>query len=161
MREFVRSRGKWNTDSVDKKPTRRHFFVLSFISPLQVAQHVSGKHVPIFRSWRLRSVIATCWFCAVAAGRLSEPVSRQCVYWGVRSVATNYSLLTGSDSLPAVTAHQHVAITLRSRQLLKMGTWLPETCWATCKGEIKDNTKKWHLDGFLSTLNYDARSTTH
>ena len=25
-------------------------FVLSFISPLQVAQHVSGNHVPIFRS---------------------------------------------------------------------------------------------------------------
>ena len=28
-------------------------FVLSFISPLQVAQHVSGNHVPIFRSWRI------------------------------------------------------------------------------------------------------------
>jgi len=41
---------------------------------------------------------------------------------------THY-LLTGSDSLPAATAqHQHVAKTLRSRQLLKMGTWLPETC---------------------------------
>jgi len=51
-------------------------FVLSFISLLQVAQHVSGNHVPIFRSWRLRSVIATCWYCAVAAGRLSEPVSK-------------------------------------------------------------------------------------
>ena len=41
---------------------------------------------------------------------------------------THY-LLTGSDSLPAATTqHQHVAITLRSRQLLKMGTRLPETC---------------------------------
>ena len=30
---------------------------------------------------------------------------------------------------PEATAqYQHVAITLRSRQLLKMGTWLPETC---------------------------------
>jgi len=61
---------------------------------------------------------------------------------------THY-LLTGSDSLPAATAkYQHVAITLRSRQLLKMGTRLPETCWATCKGEIKDNTKvtsSWFL----------------
>jgi len=35
--------------SMEKKPTRCHF-VLSFISPLQVAQHVSGNHVPIFRS---------------------------------------------------------------------------------------------------------------
>jgi hypothetical protein len=44
--------------------------------------------------------------------------------------------------------YQHEAITLRSRQLLKMGTWLPETCWASCKGEIKDNTKvtsSWYL----------------
>ena len=42
---------------------------------------------------------------------------------------THYLLLTGSDSLPAATVqYQHVAITLRSRQLLKMGTWLPETC---------------------------------
>jgi hypothetical protein len=41
---------------------------------------------------------------------------------------THY-LPTGSDSLPAATAqYQHVEITLRSRQLLKMGTWLPETC---------------------------------
>ena len=59
----------------DKKSTRCHF-VLSFISPLQVAQHVSGNHVPIFRSWWLCSVIATCRYCAMAAGRLSEPVSR-------------------------------------------------------------------------------------
>jgi len=51
-------------------------FVLSFISPLQVAQHVSGSHVPILRSWRLCSVITTCWYCAVAAGRLSELISR-------------------------------------------------------------------------------------
>ena len=61
---------------------------------------------------------------------------------------THY-LLTGSDSLPAAMAqHQHVAITLRSRQLLKMGTWLTETCRATCKGEINDNTKvtsSWFL----------------
>jgi len=64
---------------------------------------------------------------------------------------THY-LLTGSDSLPAATAqYQHVAITLRSHQLLKMSTWLPETCSATCKGEIKDNTK-WHLVGFFSIL---------
>ena len=96
-------------------------YVLSFISLLQVAQHVSGNHVPIFRSWRLRSVIATCWYCAVAVFVARTP------QW------THY-LLTESDSLPAATAqYQHVAIKLRSRQLLKMGTWLPETCWATCK----------------------------
>jgi len=43
--------------------------------------------------------------------------------------------------------YQHEAITSRSRQLLMMGTWLRETCWATIRREIK-NTKKWHLVGF-------------
>ena len=33
-----------------------------FISLLIVAQHVSGNHVPIIRSWRLRHVIASCWY---------------------------------------------------------------------------------------------------
>ena len=33
-----------------------------FISLLIVAQHVSDNHVPIIRSWRLRDVIALCWY---------------------------------------------------------------------------------------------------
>ena len=33
-----------------------------FISLLIVAQHVSGNHVPIIRSWRLRDVIALRWY---------------------------------------------------------------------------------------------------
>jgi hypothetical protein len=47
--------------------------------------------------------------------------------------------------------YQHKAITSPSRQLLMMGTWLPETCWTTIRREIK-NTKSdicWFL---LSTL---------
>ena len=36
--------------------------------------------------------------------------------------------------------YQHEAIISRSRQLLMMGTRLPETCWATSRREIK-NTK--------------------
>ena len=31
--------------------------------------------------------------------------------------------------------YQHKAITSRSRQFLMMGTWLPETCWATIRRE--------------------------
>jgi len=130
-----------------KKPTRCHF-VLSFISPLQVAQHVSGNHVPIFRSWRLCGGIATC-----CQNRLAGSVSIE-EFVVLRTPQWTHYLLTGSDSLPAANAqHQHVAITPHSRQLLKMGTWLPETCWATCKGEIKDNTK-WHLVGFFSIAHY-------
>ena len=69
-----------------------------------------------------------------------------------RSYATNPSM----DALPANRTwqpsrshgtYQHKAITSRSRQLLMMGTWLPETCWATIRREIK-NTKKRHLVGF-------------
>jgi len=46
----------------------------------------------------------------------------------LRTLQWTHYLLTGSDSLPAAMAqYQHVAITLHSRQLLKMGTWLPET----------------------------------
>ena len=33
-----------------------------FISLLIVAQRVSGNHVPIIRSSRLRDVIALCWY---------------------------------------------------------------------------------------------------
>jgi len=39
-----------------------------------------------------------------------------------------------------------------SRQLLKMGTWWPETCWATYKEQLLRRNKyntKWHLVGFL------------
>ena len=85
-------------------------------------------------------------------------LQESCQNWLAGSVSiripqwTHY-LLTGSDSLPAATAqHQHVAITLCSHQLLKMVIRLPETCRATCKGEIKI-TQKWHLVGFLPTLN--------
>ena len=61
------------------------------------------------------------------------------------SAATNPSM----DALPTNRTwqppwshgtYQHEAITSRSRQLLMMGTWLPETCWATIRREIK-NTK--------------------
>ena len=44
--------------------------------------------------------------------------------------------------------YQHKVITSRSRQLLMMGTWLPETCWATIRRETK-NTKSDILLAFL------------
>ena len=47
--------------SVDKKNQLDALFVF-FISLLIVVQHVSGNHVPIIRSWRLRDVIALCWY---------------------------------------------------------------------------------------------------
>ena len=67
------------------------------------------------------------------------------------SCATNPSM----DELPANRSwqpscshgtYQHEAVTSRSRQLLMMDTWLPETCSATIRREIKNT--KWHLVGF-------------
>jgi len=139
-------------------------YVLSFISTSQVAQRVSGNHVPIFRSWRLRGVIATCWYCAFAEFMVVYNDAK--TIYTVNFVTSNFVVITaGATEIPAPTYHnsthatrcvsvlaslyttissakaqyQHVAITPHSRQLLKMGTWLPETCWATCKVEIKDN----------------------
>ena len=48
--------------SVDKKNQLNVTLFVFFISLLIVAQHVSGNHVPIIRSWRLREVIASCWY---------------------------------------------------------------------------------------------------
>jgi len=50
-----------NNISVDKKNQLDVTFSI-FISLLIVAQHVSGNHLPIIRSWRLRDVIALCWY---------------------------------------------------------------------------------------------------
>jgi len=48
-------------------------------SPLQVAQHVSGNYVPIFRSWRLSSVSPRVgivpWLQEVCQNRLAGSVS--------------------------------------------------------------------------------------
>ena len=105
---------------MDKKPNRCHF-VLSFISPLQVAQHVSGNHVPIFRSYDCvvlsPRVGIVPWLQEGCQNRLAGSVS---IEEFVAQLC--YELLNGHTA-----QYQHVAITLRSRQLLKMGTRLPET----------------------------------
>ena len=49
------------TARVDKKNQLDVTFVF-IISLLLVPQHVSGNHVPIIRSRRLRDVIASCWY---------------------------------------------------------------------------------------------------
>jgi len=90
LSQCIRSH-KWWYSSVGIRNQLDVTFVLSLISPLQVAQYVSGNHVPILRSWRLHSVIATCWCCAVVAGRLSEPV--------LRTPQWTHYLLTGSDTV--------------------------------------------------------------
>jgi hypothetical protein len=75
-------------------------------------------------------------------------------------VKSGWQVVRPTDALPANRTwqpsrshgtYQHEAITWRSRQFLMMGTWLPETCWATIRREIKD-TKSDISWFFLSTL---------
>ena len=50
---------------------------------------------------------------------------------------THY-LPTGLQPSCSHGTYQHEAITSRSHQLLMMGTWLPETCWATIRRKMKN-----------------------
>jgi len=69
------------------------------------------------------------WLQEGCQNRLAGSVSIEEFVVVLRTPQWTHHLLTGSDSLPVATAqHQHLVITLRSRHLLKMGTWLPETC---------------------------------
>ena len=149
-----------------------------FISLLIVAQHVSGNHVPTIRSWRLRDVIASCWYvlynmwCYTYMSHCEWAVCGYEGFFGVgfivvcrsSSVCNQIKVHTCGcgkvENLPAATdasmdalpanrswqpswshgTYQHEAITSLSRQLLMMGTWLPETFWANIRREIK-NTK--------------------
>jgi hypothetical protein len=124
-----------------------------FISVLIFAQHVSGNHVPIIRSWRLLDVIASSWYVPWLQGGCQVRLA------GSASMNALPANLSWQPSCSHGT-YQHEAITSRSRHLLMLGTWLSETCWATSSREIKNTivTSSWT---FLSTLNYDARSTTH
>jgi hypothetical protein len=73
-----------------------------------------------------------------------------CVHGWVRFTNPSMDALPTNRTWPPFCSHgtyQHKTITSRSRQLLMMGTWLPETCWATIRREIKEY-KKWHLVGF-------------
>ena len=69
----------------------------------------------------MRDIIASCWYVP----SLQEGGQ-------VRLVGSaSMDALPANRSRPPSCSHgtyQHEAITSRSRQLLMMGTWLPETC---------------------------------
>jgi len=76
--------------------TVQNILVLSlfvfFISLLIDAQHVSGNHVPIIRSWRLRDAIALCWYVPWLQGgcqdRLVVDVTFCILYFSSNSCST-------------------------------------------------------------------------
>ena len=113
---------------MDKKPTRCHFCVILYkllnmfwatVCPSSGADdcEVLSPHVAI-----VPCLQEGCQNRLAGNEESTEEFVAQTPQW-------THNLLTGSDSLPAATAqHQHMAITLHSRQLLKMGTRLPKTC---------------------------------
>jgi hypothetical protein len=133
-----------NVFSVWIKKNQLDVTLVFFISLLLVAEHVSGNHVPIIRSWRLRDVIASCWYVLWLQEGCQDRLAGGASMSGFVARAHSW------------THYQHKAITSRSRQLLMMGTWLPET-----SRRERRNTRVTSSWFFLSTLNYDARSTTH
>ena len=91
-----------------------------FISLLIVAQHVSGNHVPIIRSWRLRGVIALCWYVP-------------CLQEGCQV------RLVGSASMDALPTNQSSAP--------DDGHMVDRNMLSNYKKRNKEY-KKWHLFGF-------------
>ena len=107
-------------------------FVLSFIYTLRVTQHVSGNHLPTHNILNNHTQPTHTRFTINQTN--IEHIDPHRHIWIIPLIVT--------------AQYQYVAITLRSRQLVKTGTLLPETCWATRKGEIKNDTKvtsSWFL----------------
>jgi len=82
----------------------------------------------------------TCCIFYFSSNSCSTCFGQPCAHHQELTTAWYYSLLLVWQPSRSHGTYQHEAIISRSRQLLKMGTWLPETCWATIRREIK-NTK--------------------
>ena len=79
----------------------------------------------------------------VSEVHITETSRTPILIWLICKTNPSMDALPTNRTWPPPCSHgtyQHKAITSRSRQLLMMGTWLPETCWATIRREIK-NTK--------------------
>ena len=61
-----------------------------FISHLIVAQHVSGNHVPIIRSSRLRDVIALCWYVPTQGYNITQSSAPDDGHMVARNMLSNY-----------------------------------------------------------------------
>ena len=120
-----------------------------FISLLIVAQHVSGNHVPIIRSWRVCDVIASCWYVPWLREGCQDRLADSASMDGF------VAQLPANRTWPPSCSHstyQHKAIPSHTRQLLMMGTWLPETCWATIRREIKNTSSDIYCQPVLTTF---------
>jgi len=115
------------------KTTRRHNRqVLNQLFNLHIIQRMENK-----------TNIISKQVCRISVDKKNQLDVTFCILYfsgWVRETNPSMDALPTNRTWPPSCSHgtyQHKAITSRSRQLLMMGTWLPETCWATIRREIK------------------------
>ena len=101
-----------HTECLDKE-NELHVSSCICISLLIAAQHVSGNHVPFIRSWRLRDIIALCWYVQLLQEggqfRLVGSASMDGLFVKRTHPWTHYQP-TGLDNLPAAKAHTNTRL---------------------------------------------------
>jgi len=133
-----------------------------FISLLIVAQHVSGNHVPIIKSWRLRDVIVSCWYVPWLQEGCQDRLAGSASMDGfVAKLALDVTFVF-FISLLIVVQHvsgNHVPI-IKSWRLREVIVscwyvpWLQEGCQDRLAGSAS-------MDGFVAQLALRARLTAH
>jgi len=108
------------------------------ISLEKVAQHVSGNHVPIIRSWWLRDVIALCWYIPW----LQESGQDRLSFTASIGRTTYQPVLTTFLQLRHI-PNQGYNITQSSAP--DDGYIVAETCWAIVRREIKNRKSDIYL----------------
>ena len=123
-----------------------HF--VSLISILIVPQHVSSNQVPIIRSWQLRDVIALCWYVPRLQGGGQDRLAG----------SASDGRTTCQPDLTTSLQPRHIPTQSHSRQLLMMGTWLPETCWGTSRKDVEAQpaNRSWQPSCSLGTYQHKA-----
>ena len=126
--------------SVDKKNQLDVTFCILYFSSNSCSTHFGqprAHHQKLTTVW-CYSLVLVCAVTKCGVTQICLTVSGLCVDMRVFMVLVSllYVGLVHSETCLCNTTHcystyQHEAITSHSRQLLMMGTWLPETCWAT------------------------------
>jgi hypothetical protein len=107
-----------------------------FISLLIVAQHVSGKNVLIIRSWRLRDVIASCWYVPWLQGGCQDRLAGSASMdgggfmvswslWGVENCIRKY----GGLRVVEMVICSKLSMNVESLYCVKVGSYSVAVCY--------------------------------
>ena len=159
--------------SVDKKNQLDVTFCILYFSSNSCSA-CFGQPCSHHRSWRLRDVIALCWYVSWLQGgcqvRLAVDVTFYILYLSSNSCSTCFGQpcaiirswrlrdvrrqIKNAKVLTTFPQPRHIptrGYNITQSSAPDDGTWLPETCWAASRREIK-NTKVTSIWFFLSTL---------